>query len=219
LLTPESITFLKLIALGFAAIVNQVIFLIQILGMLTGFFGQLAGAATSFVDAAVAAFKTAVNWLQRIWDSANEVGGAFDQARSAARWFIDGVVSGFRNISRWVSNVAAAIRRIRFPSPPAWLRSLGSRLFAEGGIVTGPTQAVIGEAGAEAVIPLTRPLAQVDQSVRGMAALIRGSDGAASPTTVNAGRQMTNNWTINTPNPDGRVVASQVINRLATETV
>lgn len=33
----------------------------------------------------------------------------------------------------------------------------GNREFADGGIVYGPTNALIGEAGAEAVIPLTRP--------------------------------------------------------------
>lgn len=33
----------------------------------------------------------------------------------------------------------------------------GNQAFADGGIVYGPTNALIGEAGAEAVIPLTRP--------------------------------------------------------------
>jgi len=33
----------------------------------------------------------------------------------------------------------------------------GQQRFADGGIVTGPTNALIGEAGAEAVIPLTNP--------------------------------------------------------------
>lgn len=33
----------------------------------------------------------------------------------------------------------------------------GNKPFAEGGIVRGPTQALIGEAGTEVVIPMTRP--------------------------------------------------------------
>ena len=46
--------------------------------------------------------------------------------------------------------------------------------FATGGTVTGPTRALIGEAGPEAVVPLNRPLAQVDPSVRALSAIAQG---------------------------------------------
>ena len=42
------------------------------------------------------------------------------------------------------------------PGPPGFLNRLSTIGLAEGGIVTGPTLAVIGEAGTEAVVPLNR---------------------------------------------------------------
>ena len=47
-------------------------------------------------------------------------------------------------------------------------------MLASGGLFDGPTPAIIGEAGREAVIPLDRPLSQINPSVRGMAAALRG---------------------------------------------
>ncbi|MET0711943.1 MAG: hypothetical protein ABWZ30_05515 [Jiangellaceae bacterium] len=49
-------------------------------------------------------------------------------------------------------------------------------LFARGGIVDSPTLGILGEAGREAVVPLTRPLSQVDPEVRALAAFARGQD-------------------------------------------
>lgn len=46
--------------------------------------------------------------------------------------------------------------------------------FARGGEVFGATRALIGEAGPEAVVPLNRPLSQVDPSVRWLSAIAQG---------------------------------------------
>lgn len=46
--------------------------------------------------------------------------------------------------------------------------------FATGGTVFGPTNALIGESGPEAVVPLDRPLHQVDPSVRLLSAIAQG---------------------------------------------
>ena len=92
----------------------------------------------------------------------------------------------------------------------------GGGSWAAGGVAWTPTRKMIGEAGPEAVIPMHRPLSMISPSVRDMAAAIRGSDGAFSPSVGGGGPQMVNHWNVSTPNPDGRVVASQVINRLAT---
>lgn len=48
------------------------------------------------------------------------------------------------------------------------------RPYATGGTVFGPTNALIGEAGPEAVVPLNRPLSQVDPSVRLLSAIAQG---------------------------------------------
>jgi len=122
-----------------------------------------------------------------------------------------------------IAGVQAAVDRIK--SIGAGIGNFVSNLnpFARGGIVFGPTPALIGEAGAEAVIPLTRPLSQVDSSVRAMAALLRGDiAGMAGTVTNNAGasstnnsRQMTNNFTINDRTGNAETTAQKVINRIA----
>lgn len=50
----------------------------------------------------------------------------------------------------------------------------GTAFFASGGIVSGVTRALVGEAGPEAVVPLRRPLSQVDPSVRALSAIAQG---------------------------------------------
>jgi hypothetical protein len=66
---------------------------------------------------------------------------------------IQGLIAGIRS-QFWALQQAANEAR-RIATIPA---VTGGQQFALGGIVTGPVFATIGEAGAEAVIPLTRPL-------------------------------------------------------------
>ena len=47
--------------------------------------------------------------------------------------------------------------------------------LATGGITTGPTEALIGEAGREAVLPLERNLGYLDPLAQKIAAMIRGT--------------------------------------------
>lgn len=89
--------------------------------------------------------------------------------------------------------------------------------FGSGGITTGPTRALVGEAGPEAIVPLNRPLSMVDPSVRALSAFAQGlssPDGAVarveSPTTVN-------NLYITAPTADPRAVALTTLNYLTAQ--
>jgi hypothetical protein len=63
--------------------------------------------------------------------------------------------------------------------------------YASGGRVFGPTRALIGESGPEAVVPLRRNLSQVDPSVRWLSAIAQGEmPRMASGGVVGAGRQV-----------------------------
>lgn len=87
--------------------------------------------------------------------------------------------------------------------------------LAAGGLVFGPTTALIGEAGPEAVIPLTRPLSQVDPSVRDMAAQLRGQPRMASGGVAGAGGPVYNvTMNVHSAVADPAAVASQVMNRM-----
>lgn len=69
--------------------------------------------------------------------------------------------------------------------------SSNPRKFASGGSVFGPTRALIGESGPEAVVPLRRNLSQVDPSVRWLSAIAQGEmPRMASGGIVGGGRQV-----------------------------
>jgi len=86
---------------------------------------------------------------------------------------------------------------------------------AAGGIFTSATRALIGEAGPEAVVPLNRPLAQVDPAVRSLSAIAQGIS-VANTHASNRGRTVdVGGITIVTPNEDPQLVAFQVVNRIA----
>lgn len=71
--------------------------------------------------------------------------------------FVSGIVSSIRNLVGRISGyVSSAI------SAAQGLSSIDLNPFANGGIVYGPTPALVGEAGPEVIIPLTRPQRAVD---------------------------------------------------------
>lgn len=86
---------------------------------------------------------------------------------------------------------------------------------AMGGIFWGAQTRLIGEEGPEAVVPLNRPLAQVDPAVRALSALAQG---ITIPVTVQNASSVTEQRpievTIVTPTKEPGAVAQETINRL-----
>jgi phage-related minor tail protein len=106
----------------------------------------------------------------------NIVTGAFNAVKTVAESVADAIVWYFKTgisvikfeINAVISLANMAIRALNgiHISLPSWIPGLGGKSFgidlpeipklADGGIVTKPTLAMIGEAGAEAVIPLNK---------------------------------------------------------------
>jgi len=87
--------------------------------------------------------------------------------------------------------------------------------FATGGTVYGPTRALIGEAGPEAVVPLNRPLSQVDPSVRALSAIAQGK--AMAGGGVAGGRQVVvekGAIVVSTVRSDPYLIAGSVVDQL-----
>lgn len=211
LLTPESITTLKLIGAWFLSWVNAIVLVVRIVGTLAWAFSM-----------AFSIIKNAVLWIingwKLIWDAVSSAVKKFNDARNAGKSMGDALKAAFNGVREAWNRFLERLRSIRWPTPPAWLSKAwglitGSNKAAAGGLFMGPTQRLIGEEGPEVVIPLHRPLSRVDPSVRNMAAMMRGGAGPGGG-TVNS-RTMTNYWTVTSPSPDGRVVASQIVNRMA----
>lgn len=126
------------------------------------------------------------------------------------------VVGIFNDMRSSAADLAGAIGRI--PSLPSGLSSgLGGLLpFADGGIVWGPQAALIGEAGPEVVIPLTRPeraAELVDRS--GLAAMLglAPADSESEPT----GRPIEVHMHVQSANADADQVARRAIRQLRRE--
>lgn len=94
----------------------------------------------------------------------------------------------------------------------------GITAFADGGILSSPTwfgNVLAGEAGTEAIVPLSRPLNQVDPSVRNLAAYAQGVGMNATTDKQKAGAYVAAGAiVVQTPATDGTVVAEQVLDRL-----
>lgn len=84
---------------------------------------------------------------------------------------------------------------------------------ASGGIFDGAQARTIAEAGPEAVVPLNRPLSQVDPAVRALSAFAQGLP--LGNTTSTSTVRSIGDVTIITPTEDPRAVAAEVINQLA----
>jgi hypothetical protein len=110
----------------------------------------------------------------------------------------------------------------------ASLVARGAILMAEGGVIQSMASGgfanfrqfirpdvIAGEAGREAVVPLDRPLGQVDPAVRELAAFAQGKFDALLSNAVAKQGINASGWTIVTPTTDPAAVADEVFNRLA----
>lgn len=87
----------------------------------------------------------------------------------------------------------------------------GKFSWATGGIADRPMIRQIGEAGAEAVVPLNRPLSMVDPSVRALSAIAQG---LAAPSGGSGGVRVEEGAITVYEAADGRATASAMLNSL-----
>ncbi len=92
------------------------------------------------------------------------IGDAVKVWYTGVRKYIDAIYGAFKTVFNAVASIwNNTIGKLSF-KVPSWVPGIGGKGFdvpdipmlAEGGIVTGPTLAMIGEAGPEAVIPLSK---------------------------------------------------------------
>lgn len=190
-----------------------------IIGFLTGVIVVVANVITWF-DRLWGSVSTLEYWLGvvQVQLSSLPVPPAF----APIRFLLDLIVTQFRKIGEfrmpeitipsWVrtflgflTSIMHRLQDIRnFRLPQITLPSLPG--FALGGITSGPS--IAGEAGREAVVPLDRPLSQIDPSVRALAAIAQGKMGAGGG--IEAGAIQ-----IVVPNANPHLVAVSVMDELA----
>jgi hypothetical protein len=181
----------------------------------TGFFNGIwetniqaikivVGIITGLIDGFLKSVSK--NW-KNSWDAISKVfsdiwNGITDIAKGAINGIIDivnGLMKAIHDTAVGLSNLTGGT--IKVPPAPKLPH------LASGGILTGPTAIMAGEAGREAIVPLNRNLSQVDPSVRGLSAVAQGLGGPS--VTIAPGAVV-----INTVSRDPALIASMTIDRL-----
>ena len=163
------------------------------------------GMVRSFVSGIPGAVSSALSGLA----------GAFSRPFAAAYSVVSGWVSAIRSL---ISGIGAAISGAASRVSSLASRARGLTPFASGGVVYGPTRALIGEAGREAVIPLDRPLNMVDPSVRWLSAIAQGkATPAMASGGIAGGAQITvaPGAIVVQSNQDPAQIAQQVMDKMA----
>lgn len=161
---------LPLIEILLPLLTDLFLLLLPILAMVSQLIGVVLVAAVTLFSNALQAFNVFldafVESFQAVWQSiADFFATLINGMIGAFEGFVNGAIRG-------INSVINAMNAIRFKIPD-WIPGLGGKTFglnlrtlneislprvalAEGGIVTGPMNALIGEAGPEAVIPLDK---------------------------------------------------------------
>lgn len=138
--------------------------------------------------------------------------GAADRIVSAFQSVKDRVRSALSGLSGVVNTAIAGAQG----AVAGGVAKIKATARAAGTVTSGPEFALIGEAGPEAVVPLNRPLSQVDPSVRALSAIAQGKFPAASA-AGGTGKQITiaeGAIIVQAPNSDSEQVASAVLDRM-----
>lgn len=151
----------------------------------------LAGLWDGIAKTAVGAWDGITKWWGGVWGGIMKVaGGVWDGIKKIWEWtplgfiitnwkpivgFFTGIGDGISKAFKWSLRTVAVLWNATVGSlswtVPGWIPFIGGQTWsvpkmaipalASGGIVTGPTLALIGEAGDEAVVPLDRGGAMV----------------------------------------------------------
>lgn len=131
------------------------------------------------------------------------VSGIISGAVDAANRLVD----AFRGLAgRIVSAIGTITPHISIPHIPG---------TAVGGVFNQPQLRLFAEAGPEAVVPLNRPLSQVDPAVRMLSAIAQGKVPGMASGGVVGGKSQTNYFNVQSNSPDPFTVATETVNRLA----
>lgn len=117
--------------------------------------------------------NTLIPMFSGLWDGLQEAGRGFTQFKDTVIGAINLLTSPIRGLIDLFGRLTGAAGSAT--SAAKGVPSKGSyRAMASGGMLFGPTRILAGEAGPEAIVPLRRPLSQVDPDVRWLSAIAQG---------------------------------------------
>lgn len=206
----------------------------QILGFIVGIPGMISGALSRVTSVLPQPFQDGISAVRSrlsgfpgmvsnfvsgipgvVSSALSGLAGAFSRPFATAYGAVSGWVSAIRTL---ISGIGASISGAASRVSSLASRARGLTPFASGGVVYGPTRALIGEAGREAVIPLDRPLNMVDPSVRALSAIAQGMKVPAMASgEIAGGAQITvaPGAIVVQSNQDPAQIAQQVMDKMA----
>jgi hypothetical protein len=206
----------------------------QILGFIVGIPGMISGALSRVTSVLPQPFQDGISAVRSrlsgfpgmvsnfvsgipgvVSSALSGLAGAFSRPFATAYSAVSGWVSAIRTL---ISGIGASISGAASRVSSLASRARGLTPFASGGVVYGPTRALIGEAGREAVIPLDRPLNMVDPSVRWLSAIAQGkATPAMASGGIAGGAQITiaPGAIVVQSNQDPAQIAQQVMDKMA----
>lgn len=168
---------------GMSQVFHGIVSIIQ--GILNGLIGIVAGELGTMVNVAISVIKKLIQSVPGILHSvadffSNIFGSIIDIVSNIFGRVVDAITHPMNTAKNAVSNIIEAIKgffsfSISWPNiplphfsvnPPGWsigdllkgdIPSLGIDWYAKGGLFNGPHVIGVGEAGQEAVLPLTNP--------------------------------------------------------------
>lgn len=189
-------------------------------GFFAGIFSRLPAPAQRAVAAIIRFFApVAGRIMSQINGIPGQVAGLFNRIPGMVASIPGRIVGMFAGLGGRILSAIGSINigsLIHVPDPGGGVPFVPG--IATGGwfgqVTNGPKLRWIGEDGPEAVVPLDRPLSQVDPAVRWLSAIAQNkvpgmASGGLSGRTVDA-----SGWTIVTPNADPEAVAQEALNRL-----
>lgn len=170
-----------------------------------GLMTILSGLLTFIVGVFTGNWKKAWTGVQQIFKGVfDSLAGYVKASLNVVVAIINGIISQINNIGGAVGN-ALGTGALTIPLIPK---------LAKGTIARMPMTALIGEAGPEAVVPLNRPLSQVDPSVRALSAIAQGKAFAGGSGAGGGGGVTIAEGAIQVVGvSDGRQAASAVMDR------
>lgn len=135
----------KFLVEGIKVVVTPIIEVFKFIGnIITSVFKGIVNVIKSMINFMVSAFKKMAKTVSGIFNGiANTIKGVFSGVVSFIKGIINGIIDGINVV---ISGINLIPKHTKVPKIPK---------LAKGGVVNRPTQALIGEAGPEAVVPLT----------------------------------------------------------------
>ena len=148
---------------------------------ISDFFTDIWNGMVSFIGPIVDGISGAIHgvfdgflgWWQGVWQGVEDffgdvwdgLAGTAEDAINGILDVINGMIEGINGLADGLSALSGGAISLDLPTIPK---------LATGALVLSPSLYQVGEAGPEAVVPLNRPLSQVDPAVRGLSAYAQG---------------------------------------------